>query len=144
MPHKTLWYIEKEVLYAQFDGETTILDARTFLEEMNAYARQGHRAHVHVIVDLSRVTKPLNLAGVAQAFFNFTPDPKIGWAVTVTDQNTALKFTVKLASQILGLRRSSFDTIQDALDFLRLMDPDVNWSKADASVLTGDQGGKTS
>ncbi len=136
MPHKTCWYIEKEVLYAEFSGATTVLEARTFLEEMNAYARQGHHSKVHVVVNLSGVTRPLNIAGIAQAFYNFKPDPKVGWAVTVTQQNTALKFTIRLASQVLGVMRSSFDTVQEALDFLREMDSEVNWDKADPGVLT--------
>lgn len=135
MPHKSRWYIEKEVLYAQFWAETTILDARTFLEEMNAYARQGHRPQVHVLVDLSRVTRPLGVAGLAQAVYNFTPDPRLGWAVTVSDRNSALKMTVRLAYQLLGAQRRSFDTLQEALDFLRLSDPDIDWNKADPHVL---------
>jgi len=135
MPHKIGWYIEGEVIYVQNRLETGAEEIHQLLKEINEYIAQSNRPLVHVINDLSQVTRPSSLVETAQALKGVRPDPRMGWTIMIGEQDKLVKFMSSIARQLLRLRQRSFDTLPQALDFLRDIDSGRDWSKADETVL---------
>lgn len=134
MPHKIRWYIEGEVIYIQNSLETGSEEIQNLLKEINEYIAQSERPLVHIINDLSRVTRPSSLVETAQALKGVRPDPRMGWTIMVGEQDKLVVFMSSIARQLLRLRQRSFKTLPEALDFLHEMDSGIDWSKADDKV----------
>ena len=136
MPYTIGWYIEGEVIYVQYSGVASVEEMRNVMMETNVYLAQGNRPLVHILVDATHVTKASTLVEIAQAMKGFKPDPHMGWVITVGEQDKLVKFVNSIARQIWRARQRSFDTMDEAIDFLREVDDELDWSKAEASILT--------
>ncbi len=134
MAYKTGWYIEGQITYAQFISPSGVEELRAGLQELDRYAEQGQRPLIHTIVDLSRLEESIGLVKMAQAVKGRKPDPHIGWVIMVGEQNKVIRFTASVVRQILQMRQRSFDTLPEALDFLRDIDSGLDWSRADNHV----------
>jgi hypothetical protein len=132
MPYSIRWYIEGEVIYIQNRLETSTQELHDLLMDINAYIAQSERPLVHVINDLSQVTKPFSLVEIAQALKGIRPDPRMGWVIMVGEKDKLVKFISSIARQLLHVRQRSYETLEEALDFLRDIDSGLDWSKADA------------
>lgn len=134
MAYKIQWYIENHVLYTTFLGETSIEELRRCLKEINALVDQSDRPLVHVITDVTRLTKPLSLVSTTQAVVGYSPSPRTGWSITVGEQDKLVRFVSDITRQILKLRQRSFKTVEESLAFLKDIDSTIDWSRADTTI----------
>jgi hypothetical protein len=130
------WYIEGEVVYVQYSGVASVEEMHQEMIEANEFLAQGTRPLVHMLVDTTKVTKASTLVEVAQAMKGFRLDPHAGWIITVGEPDKLVKFITSIARQIWRVRQRSFDTMDEAIDFLREVDGELDWNKAEASILT--------
>jgi hypothetical protein len=135
MPYTIRWYIDKHVLFVHYRMGSTPEEINAFLNELNSYARECEHPLMHVIMDLAQVIRGSNLVSLAKGFRNYTPHPKIGWVITVGEQNMSVRFSANIARQILRLRQRSCDRMPEALDFLKDIDSTIDWEKADNNAL---------
>ncbi len=135
MPYRLNWYIEGQITYARFIGHSNAQELRACLEEQDLYLEQGQRPLVHTIIDLSHLEESIGLVNMAQAIKGRKPDPRVGWVITIGEQNKVVHFTASVVRQILQMRQRSYSTLLEALDFLREIDNGIDWSKADNSIL---------
>lgn len=138
MAHILGWYIENEVIYLQYGSEVTVQEMQDLLAAVNAYVEQTQRPLVHIVIDLTRIVKPLSLVETVKSLKGVRPHPRMGWTITIGEQDKLVKFIASVARQIWGLRQRSFNSLPEALDFLRDIDTRLDWSKADNRVLTAD------
>ncbi len=134
MAYKTGWYIEGQVSYAQCISPCDAEEFRAGLEEIDVLLGQGQRPLIHTIVDLTRLEESIGLVQMAKAIRGRKPDPRVGWVIMVGEQNKVVRFSASVVRQILQMRQRSFDTLDEALDFLRDIDSGIDWSRADNSV----------
>lgn len=135
MAYTIQWYIKKEVLFIKNTGEVLVDDLIGQLNETATYVDQSDRVLVHVVTDVSEVTKPLPMRDVAKVISNVKQHPRSGWVITVGETDIMLKFVSSVVRQLFKLRQQSFATVPEALAFLMERDPTINWTKADQSVL---------
>ena len=135
MAVKTRWYIQGAVIYVKFWGETTVDDMRQFIQDAYELSDQSDRSLVHVIADSSRVTKGVNIKDVMKTLSNVKPHPKAGWNITIGEKDKLIRFTTDVARQLLRVRTRSFNTIDEAVTFLKDIDPSIDWDKANKMVL---------
>jgi len=135
MAVKTRWYIQDAVIYVKFWGETTVDDMRQFIQDAYELSDLSDRSLVHVIADSSRVTKGVNIKDVMKTLSNVKPHPKAGWNITIGEKDKLIRFTTDVARQLLRVRTRSFNTIDEAVTFLKDIDPSIDWDKANKMVL---------
>ena len=135
MPVKTQWYVPESVIYTQFSGETTVEDMTQYIQDAYRLSDLSSRSLIHVIADSSRVTKGVNIKEVMKTVSNVKPHPKAGWNITVGEKDKIIRFTTDVARQLLRLRTRSFDTINEAVTFLKDIDPSIDWTTIDQLVL---------
>ena len=136
MAYKIGWYIEGEITYAQCISPCSAEEFRAGLEEIDAYLEQGKRPLIHTIVDLTRLEETIGLVKMAQAIKGRKPNPRTGWVIMVGEQNKVIRFSASVVRQVLQMRQRSFDTLEEALDFLHYIDSGIDWSKADDRVFS--------
>ncbi len=135
MPVKTQWYVPEAVIYTQFSGETSIEDMHQYIRDAYRLSDLSNRSLVHVIADSSRVTKGVNIKEVMKTVSSVKPHPKAGWNITIGEKDKLIRFTTDVARQLLHLRTRSFNTIDEALAFLKDIDHSINWTAIDQMVL---------
>ncbi len=135
MPVKTQWYVPETVIYVQFWGETTVADMQQYIDDAYRLSDLSSRSLVHVIADTSRVTKGINIKEVMKTVSNVKPHPKAGWNITVGEKDKIIRFTTDVARQLLRLRTRSFNTIDEAVAFLKDIDHSIDWTTVDQKVL---------
>ena len=59
--------------------------------------------------------------------------PSNGWSLTVGEKSPMVKFVSNLTRQLLRMRTHTFDTMEEAVAFLREVDSSIDWSKREAS-----------
>jgi len=135
MALKTRWYVQDAVIYVQFWGETSVDDMRQYIQDAYELSDQSERSLVHVIADSSNVTKGVNIKDVMKTLANVKPHPKAGWNITIGEKDKLIRFTTDVARQLLRLRTRSFDTMDQAIAFLKDIDHSIDWDKANKMVL---------
>jgi hypothetical protein len=130
------WYVEHQVIFVKYWGEVTLDETRRQIEMNFFYNDQSTAPLVHAIIDLSGVTKPLNMAEMAAALKGLKPHPRSGWMITVGEKDPVVRFLSSVARQLFKLRQRAFHTFEEAVEFLKGMDTTIDWNKADLTVLT--------
>ncbi len=134
MAYEVQWYIEKQIQYVRFWNELTIEDFRAELEVSRKMMDTSDRPLVHVIIDVNDVTKSIGLKEMAMVMAGREPHPRGGWTILVGQKDAMMKFASSVGRQLLKLRQRNFDTVQEALDFLRDIDANLDWSQANDSL----------
>lgn len=135
MPFRMGWYIEPQVIFAQFWGEMTVEDLQHYFEMTNQYAEHSSSPLVHTIADVSQITKPLNMVELASVMKGFRTHEHVGWTITLGEKDPMLRFVSSIARQLLRLRQRTFDSFHEAVDFLKEMDTNIDWNRANPSAL---------
>ncbi|HUN07752.1 MAG TPA: hypothetical protein PLQ56_14175 [Aggregatilineales bacterium] len=136
MPCKSTWYIENQVLFVHIWGDTDLDDYISYFQQSYEAYDQSDAPVIHTIVDASGVNKQANLIDVQRALPK-TRHPRSGWTVTVKDGpgSVMARFVMTMVSKVLNLHFRHFDTLDEALEFLRHIDPNLDWDQARQSVL---------
>jgi hypothetical protein len=74
--------------------------------------------------------------GEMQRMLEIYKHPSLGWVISVGNKNPLFQFFASVIAQIYRARARRFNTIQEALDFLREQDTTLNWDEADNTVFT--------
>jgi hypothetical protein len=118
MPYSFDWVVQGRVVLEKAFGDVTIEELVRFNAEVTTLIAEQGIAPVHVIVDLTNVGKyPSSLKDIMSTMRQRVPD-KVGWMLVVT-QNPIMRFVASIIFQLARLRVRMFQTIQEALDFLK-------------------------
>jgi hypothetical protein len=133
MPYNISWYIENAVIYTEFSGEISEVELYEVLKEIEAMARASGRPIIHSISDVSRVTKSLPLPTTVSVTRKIDLSFMSGWSIVVGEKDALIKFVSSIARQLMKLRQRNFDTLSDAIAFLRANDSSIDWDLAEKS-----------
>ena len=129
------WYVEDQVLFVKHWGATQADEVRTQMETMNHQLDLSSGQSIHVIIDLSQVTKALSVKDFPKAFAHYKTHPKYRWTMMVGQKDPLVRFASTVATNLFRAPLRTFDTNPQAVEFLKSIDPAIDWSKADQSVL---------
>lgn len=136
MNYSNRWYITNEILYVRYWHESTPEIVVQQIDEMYTMLNQSSGNAIHVIVDATYVTKPLSVKDYSKLVGHYKTHPKYRWTLMVAQKNALIRFVSTIGMHLFNTRQRTFDTVDEALAFLKEIDPDINWSQADPSVLT--------
>ncbi len=96
MTSKIGWYIEGKIPYIQYGRETNAHEVLEPLDKSNAYIRQTQRSLIHEIIDLTRWSSR-SVGWKLPKRCGALPDLRIGWTITVGEQDKLVRFTTSVA-----------------------------------------------
>jgi hypothetical protein len=129
------WYVEDQVLFVKHWGATQPEEVREQMEKMNHQLDLSTGQSIHVIIDLSAVTKALSVKDFPKAFAHFKTHPKYRWTMMVGQKDPLVRFASTVATNLFRAPLRTFPTNAEAVAFLKSIDPAIDWSKANQSVL---------
>jgi hypothetical protein len=129
------WYVEDQVLFVKHWGPSQPDAVRTQMEMMNQQLDRSPAQSIHVMIDLSDVTKALSVKDFPKAFGSYKTHPKYRWTMMVGQKDPLVRFASTVATNLFRAPLRTFDTNSQAVEFLKTIDPTIDWSKADQSVL---------
>ena len=129
------WYIADQVLFVKHWGATQADEVREQMAQMNHQLDLSSGESIHVIIDLSSVTKALKVKDFPRAFAHYKTHPKYRWTMMVGQKDPLVRFASTVATTLFRAPLRAFDTLPEATAFLKTIDPMIDWTQANASVL---------
>lgn len=130
MPITVRWMVKNRVMLSTFSGEIDSEQIIAYLEEslvMRDDANEANGEHgflVHTITDGTGVTKQNVDLGTIRKIMTSLRQQRVGWSLYVSE-NRIDRFISSLAHQFGGIRYQAFETMEDAIGFLRHNDSDL-------------------
>jgi hypothetical protein len=140
MPFHIGWYVEQQVIYARLEGDLTPEEYQACLRASAAMLQTVHEGQVHILNDVAQIRRMPNLFETIRSVPK-TPQPQMGWMLTIGESNTLRRFWSDLFARIAPIRYRRFETVDQALEFLRQEDSHIDWTKANPDVLGASQSG---
>lgn len=135
MPYSVDWYIEDEIIYLYYEGESTADELRESLLTMIDMIKKSPRQWVHVLTDVGDVTQPVSPKISLDVIRDVGTDQKMGWNIVLREQSVMMKIGIAFGSSIFKTRTRTFDTIEEAEAFLAEKDTAINWDNVNKSVI---------
>jgi len=123
MPFETRWYLRNKVLYVKAIGAIQDIELQALDEEINNMLDSATSAKVHFLYDPSEQTAPPRLQALGA--MTSPHHPRYGWFVMCSDQNKAVNLAGTYYSNNANLRNQFFSNMEDTLNFLCEVDPEV-------------------
>ena len=131
------WLIPNKVAYARVYGRHTIED----MERSNADFKillDAAGGPAHLIMDMRAAENlPIQIKR-GQESLKVAKHPNLGWVVSVGSTNEIVKYVGIMLVKIFRLRFQRLNSMQEVIDFLHSLDPNLNWSAARLELLVND------
>lgn len=135
MPYKIDWYIKDEVIFSEYSGVITADEVRGAMAAVNSLTENSPRSLVHVLIDVGNVTQSLDPKQGITTLRETPPHPRSGWSIIMREHSIFAKMLIMFGASIFKARTRSFDTLEEAIRFLKEMDSTINWEQADHSLV---------
>ena len=133
------WIVEGRVLYAYAWGVLTIDELLTHDARMIELADAG-TAPVHALL-YSDIEKPPSLRlDVARSISQALGHPALGWVILIDQQNAIVQFISRTLARFFGVKYKNFETLDDAITFLKAEDPNIDWNQLNDSPMSEHSG----
>jgi len=134
-PFTIHWFLGKQVIYAHLERQLQGDEGQMFNEMMTKQIRKGD-APVFLIMDLRDVKMELapKIATLQKAG-GYRTEPNLRWLLTIIDSDRILNFVASTVTQIAGTSYANFDSLDEALAFIRMRLTHKDWSQARLDVL---------
>jgi len=128
MPYKQSWYIKGHIVSASIWGDQTLDELEASNADLLDLLEEFDHPTVHVIIDDENLNSiPVSLLKMRQTL-TYGSHPKLGWVVmTGTKKNTVSEFLMGMLAKLFRARYIRVKTFDDALKYLRKVDPSINW-----------------
>jgi hypothetical protein len=132
MPSRIDWYIPGQVLYAYSWDEITLNQLIEHIATNQRLVLEGTHPLVHTISDVTHIKKYPPIYEAVKVFnqYSHSTPPNTGWALTVGYKDPVVKFATTVIQKLFGVRLRSFDTLEEAVDFLKAVDGTLDWAQA--------------
>ncbi len=61
--------------------------------------------------------------------------PRSGWSITLREKSVLIKMGIMFGKSVFKLRNRTFNTLQEAKEFLKQMDATLSWDRANHALL---------
>ncbi len=127
MAYQMKWYVDQQVILARYWGDQTEEDVLTSLNQAAEMISGSPHSLVHIVNDVSEMEKPIPFLKMLNIVRKQELPAQMGWLMTVGERNAIVKFVTGGVSSVAGMRVRSMDTFEEAIDFLKLVDPSIKW-----------------
>ncbi|MBK8035066.1 MAG: hypothetical protein IPK17_37280 [Chloroflexi bacterium] len=86
----------------------------------------------------ARRRKPADSDQARAGSLEVAKHPNLGWVVSVGSTNEIVKYVGIMLVKIFRLRFQRLNSMQEVIDFLHSLDPNLNWSAARLELLVND------
>lgn len=135
MPYTIDWLIPDEVIYVRYIGVTTADELRESLLKTRDYMEASPRFLVHGIIDVGEVTHPVSLKESMQVVREVGVHPRTGWSISIREKSPLIKMGAAIGSSIFQMRYRAFDTLEQAVKHLKLVDEMLSWDRINPAIL---------
>lgn len=135
MPYSVNWLIENEIIFVRYSGVMTTEDLRACLLESQRYVESSPRALVHVINDVGDVVEQVSMKDSMTVIREVGNHPRAGWAFSIREKSKMIKMSSGLGASVFKIRYRAFDTLDEALEYLKGFDSAISWDQLDRSVM---------
>ncbi|MCA9908539.1 MAG: hypothetical protein KC519_07815 [Anaerolineae bacterium] len=130
MPYQNEWLVPNAVILTRFLGETTKEEMIASGNRTVAMIDSCDTQWVHIIVDSSAATSSPSLPATISTARATPVHARAGWVCTVGGQNGIVKLAMGVARELMNLRAQSFNSIDEAIVYLKRVDETIDWSQA--------------
>lgn len=122
MAHSLHWIVERRVMLTTFHGSVSADELKGFIAEVREQAAEGIPLvhHISNSLDLQRVEFSLATARNLTSALDMMRE--ITWQVDI-NRNPMNRMFANIISQFANVRTRTFPTPQEAVDFLKKIDP---------------------
>lgn len=134
VPYSVNWLIENEIVYVRYSGTITVEELRASLLESMDYMERSPRALVHSINDVGDVVEPVSIKDSLAVVRELGTHPRAGWTFTIREKSKMIRMSSGLGASVFKIRYRAFDTLDEALEYLKGFDSAISWDKLDLSL----------
>ncbi len=120
MPVKLSWFLENRVMMIAAEGEYTDEELIGLDGQVIQYLDQSPMPLVHMIMDRQQTNHIPSIKSATMV--KWPKHPRYGWTLVIGSSNPFQRFVVALANNLFKGRQRNFDSLDEALDFLNLVD----------------------
>jgi len=121
MPYTISWYTPQRVVHMQVEGLLATSEVESLIAEAGVYVSEGAPL-VHFLVDTRTLQKIESVAEALKVVQGNPPHPNMGWMIVVGKMNPVVKFFLDFVGLLTKSRYRRFDTLPEAMDFLKETD----------------------
>jgi hypothetical protein len=121
MPFSISWYVPDRVILVELSGVLTTTEIQTFTAQSYEMIAAG-KPLVHFITDSQQIRKIESIPEALKAVQASPNHENGGWYIMVGSINPFVNFASDFVSSIMRSRYRRFDTMQEALDFIKERD----------------------
>lgn len=134
MSYTVGWYIENEIIYAHYSGEASLEETRNSLLEVAELLNSSPRHLIHVYNDVGDVTQPLRAIDTLAIVRELGVPTRLGWSIVLREKSILVKLAVAFGTSVFKSRNRIFDSLDEANEFMKQMDPTLSWDKVNISL----------
>ncbi|MCA0458081.1 MAG: hypothetical protein LCI00_29210 [Chloroflexi bacterium] len=129
MPYQLDWYIENEILYSRYFGTVTPDDMQACLQKAMEMIESSPREIVHSINDVGDVLEAVSMKDSMTILRKVGTHPRAGWSFSIREKSRLIKMTGAMGSSLFKLRYRAFETLEEALEYLKGFDQNISWDR---------------
>lgn len=123
------WLIPGRVIHVRLEGAISLEQMRAGNQELIEALDSG-QPPIHVLIDdQALVSIPASLRQ-HQLTMNFLRHPALGWVIGAGRVSAVLRLISSVTSYFFKVQTRRFDTLDEALRFLREQDPSLDWAQS--------------
>ena len=127
MPYEASWLVEGRIVMIVGSGNLSKTDIDRMDADMLAYLEDSDAERVHFIFDASGMVKLPGLSVMSE--MRAPKHPAMGWNIVAGDLNRLTRFLVATVARFNRVRFRTFDSVDEAIDFLWNADTTLPESK---------------
>jgi len=121
MPIETKWLLENRIVLVCTSGHVEAADMRNMSDMTIKMFESCEVPLVHILINEQADSLPKSVGHITKAT-EFMRHEKMGWFIIFGNDNPVMKFQSYLVSKVMRLRYRRVNTMQEALEFLQMVD----------------------
>ncbi len=122
MAYKTVWLVKDRVLLSTFSGIITQPELESFIAEVRSEIAKGRPLVHHISDSLGLEKLELSIKTFRSLLSAYKMIGELGWQVDV-NKNSLNKMLSGLGAQFVRIRARTFASMEEAVNFLKEIDP---------------------
>ncbi|MCA9908540.1 MAG: hypothetical protein KC519_07820 [Anaerolineae bacterium] len=130
------WLVPNTVILIRHSGAMTEEEIVKNSDDTIAMINSSDAKIIHVIIDSTAVTTSPPLPAAVRVAKAAPKHEREGWIITVGGQNPVVKFVMSVSRSLLKVRTQNYETLMEAIAFLKTMDETLDWSQARMELIS--------
>ena len=134
MTYSIDWLIPGQIIYAYFSGVLEENEVRDALMSILDMIKNSDYPYVHIIDDTGDITMPLSPKKMLEISRELINNDRLGWSLIIREKSILVKMGVAFGSSVIKSKVRSFNTFDEAAQFLKEVDGMLDWSQMNSEL----------